>query len=281
MLIDTHAHINFSAYKDDGDEVVKKALENDVWIINSGSQAETSRRAVEYANKFPEGVYATIALHPIHLASERIVEFLDENETLDFKTKEEKFDFDFYKNLAQDSKVVAIGETGLDYYHLKEYEEDERARLKNLQKEVFVEHLKLTSEIGKPVVIHCREAYDDILKILKSTDYGLRTTAGGVAHSFVGRWSQAEQLLNLGFYLSFNGIITFARDYDKVVQNTPLERILLETDSPYLTPVPFRGKRNEPLYVKYVAEKIAEIKGVSFEEVAKVTTENARKLFKI
>jgi len=278
MLIDTHAHVNFNAFKKDGDEVIKRALKNDVWMISVGSQYLTSCRAVEYARKYPEGVFASVALHPIHLKSREIKEEIDEQESLEFETKEEKFDYEKYKELASQPKVVAVGETGLDYYHLDKGREEEQ---KKLQKESFIQHLELAQELNKPVMIHCREAHQDVLEILKSTDYRLPTTAKGVVHSFSGRWSQAQQYLAMGFYLSFNGLITFSRDYDKVIKNMPLERLLLETDCPYLAPIPFRGQRNEPLYVKYVAEKIAELKGVSFDEVAKITTESARKLFGI
>lgn len=272
MLIDTHAHVNFVAFKEDGDVVVERALKNNIWIINSGSQWETSRRAVEYAKKYKEGIFASVALHPIHLASRAVHESLDEQELLDFETKEEKFDYDYYKNLALDEKTVAIGETGLDYYHLGQ--ENREAQIE-LQKEIFLRHLELARQVGKPVVIHCREAHSDILAILSGWDIT------GMIHSFSGRWSQAQEYLKKGFYLGFNGIITFARDYDKVIKNMPLERLVLETDCPYLAPVPFRGKRNEPLYVKYVAEKIAQIKNISFEGVASATTENAKRLFNI
>lgn len=276
MLIDTHAHVNFIAYKDDGDLVVKRALENGIWLINIGSQYDTSRRAVKYAQKYPAGVFASVALHPIHLKGKKIKEEVDPNEAFAFKTQEEKFDYKRYKELARSPKVVAIGETGLDYYHLDVGEEEKQ---KALQKETFVEHLKLANELNKPVVIHCREAHNDLLEILKLQfkNYKLQ----GVVHSFSGRWSQAQQYMEMGFYLSFTGLITFARDYDKVIKNMPLERILLETDCPYLTPLPFRGQRNEPLYVKYVAEKIAELRRISFDEVARATTENAKKLFKL
>jgi len=312
MLIDTHAHLNFNAYKDDADEVIKRTLENDVWMINVGSQYSTSLRAVEYAKKYPEGVFASVALHPIHLKSRKIKEEIDWQESLEFETREEKFDYEKYKELAIQSKVVAIGETGLDYYHLDKGKEEEQ---KKLQKESFIKHLELAKELNKPIIIHCREAHQDVLEILKSfiellpersralnalsarrsrrliinpsTSSGSKLS--GVVHSFSGRWSQAQQYLEMGFYLgfnglitfAFNGLITFARDYDKVIKNTPLERLLLETDCPYLAPIPFRGQRNEPLYVKYVAFKIAEIKGVSFDEIAHVTTENARNLFGI
>ncbi|MFH0852293.1 MAG: TatD family hydrolase [bacterium] len=288
MLIDTHAHVNFIAYKDDGGQVLERALENGVWLINVGSQLDTSRRAIAYAEKFDKGVFASIALHPIHLKGRKIKEELDEQESLEFETQEEKFDYEKYKELALSTgsrqanpKVVAIGETGLDYYHLRQEQPEELERLKNLQKEVFKKHLQLAQELGKPVAIHCREAHQDVLEILKAAVSSKQLTAGGVVHSFSGRWSQAEEYLGMGFYLSFNGIITFARDYDRVILNMPLERLLIETDCPYLAPVPFRGKRNEPIYVKYVAEKIAELRGINFDEVAKITTENARELFKI
>jgi TatD DNase family protein len=281
MLIDTHAHVNFVAYKDDGDEVIKRALENNVWLINVGSQYDTSRRAVAYAQKYEQGVYAAIALHPFHLKEKKITAQPDPNEQIEFQTQEEKFDYEKYRKLALsggEGKVVAIGETGLDYYHL---DEDEEENQKVLQKEAFLEHLRLAEELGKPVIIHCREAHNDLLGILKDYTAGKGKKLQGTVHSFSGRWSQAEQYLAMGFYLSFNGIITFARDYDKVIERMPAERLLIETDCPYLAPVPFRGKRNEPSYVKYIAEKIAELRGISFEEVAKITTKNAKTLFKL
>lgn len=276
MLIDTHAHVNFVAYKNDADDVIKRALKNDVWLINVGSQIGTSQRAVEYARKYEQGVFASVALHPIHLKGRKIKVEVDPFETVEFDTREEKFDYKKYRKLAKDSKVAAIGETGLDYYHLDEGREEEQ---KKLQKESFLDHLRLAEELGKPLIFHCREAHSEMLEMLKSQT--ATNKLGGVIHSFSGRWSQAQEYIEMGFHLGFNGIITFARDYDKVIRNMPLERLVLETDCPYLTPVPFRGQRNEPLYVKYVAEKIAEIKGISFDEVAKATTENARRLFNI
>jgi len=280
MLIDTHAHVNFGAYKDDGDEIIKRAFEQNVWLINVGSQFETSRRAVEYAQKYPEGVLAAVGLHPIHLKKQEIDAPIDEYETVEFKSGAGKFDYERYKVLAQNPKVVAIGETGLDYFHItkniKHITEE-----KELQKEVFVEQLRLAQDLGKPLIFHCREAHQNLIEILKSKIKNQKSKITGVIHSFSGRWSQAQEYLEMGFYLGFNGIITFARDYDRVVKEMPLGKLLLETDCPYLTPIPFRGKRNEPAYVKYVAEKVAELRGISFEEVAEVTTKNARELFKI
>lgn len=251
MLIDTHSHLNFKAFSKDYKEVIKKALDEDVWMINVGSNFATSKRAVEIAEEFKEGVYAAIGLHPIH-------------------SQDEEFDVSKYLKLAKSAKVVAIGETGLDYYH--------NEAQKEVQKNVFIKQLKLAEELGKPVIVHCREAHSDLIDLLKEH---LTSKGRGVVHCFMGRWSQAQEYFNLGFLISFTGVITYVNDFDKVIRNTPLEKLMVDTDSPYMAPEPFRGKRNEPRYCKYIAQKIAEIKGVSFEKVAKVTTENARQLFSI
>ena len=288
MLIDTHAHVNFNAYKDDADEVIRRSLDGSTgspqtWIINVGSQYDTSKRAVEMAKKYKEGVYAAVALHPIHLGSSKFIDKEEVDPFLKFKTREEKFDKEKYKKLALNPKVVAIGETGLDYYHISEQRTaNSEQKIKELQKEVFKQHLELAKELNKPVIFHCRKAYQDLLNELQVSSFKLQ----GVLHCFMGKKGQAEEFLKIGFYLGFNGLITYCRDYDAVIKNIPLERILIETDCPYLTPTPIRqaqGKpqRNEPLYVKYVAEKIAEIKEISFEKVAQQTTKNAKKLFNL
>ena len=283
MLIDTHAHINFNAYKDDGDKVVRRALAQDIWLINVGSEKDTSRRAIEYAQQFERGVFAAVGLHPGHLAA---VEYEEEikGEQMKFSSSAEIFDERYYFNLAQEAKVVAIGEIGLDYYRLTADKRGTDARIdadKNLQKEVLLEQLGLAENLNKPVLLHCREAHEDLLKILRTWTLVGNKPLRGVIHSFSGRWSQAEQYLAMGFHLGFNGLITFARDYDRVVREMPLGKLLLETDCPYLTPEPWRGKRNEPSYVRYVAQKIAELRGISADEVAEVTTRNARELFRI
>jgi len=154
-------------------------------------------------------------------------------------------------------------------------------RIKELQKNIFREQIGLAVELNLPLIIHCRNAHEDVLEILNSCFLIHNSKLRGVIHSFSGRWSQAEQYLATGFYLGFNGLITFARDYDRVVREMPLDRLILETDCPYLTPEPFRGKRNEPAYVKFVAEKVARIRNITYHEVAEQTTANAKKLFKI
>jgi len=272
LLIDTHAHLNFKEYREDGEEVIGRSLNNNIWLINVGAEYITSSRAVEIAQKYGKGVYAAVGLHPIHLGNFLIRNKID-NERIEFQTKKEEFDYKKYKELASQEKVVAIGEIGLDYFHLKDYDE-EPEEMKALQKQVFLKQLDLAEKLNKPIIIHCREAHKDLLKLLK-------TKFRGVVHSFSGNYKQAREYRTFGFKIAFNGIITFARDYDKVILDTPLEDILLETDCPYLAPIPYRGQRNEPLYVVEVAKKLAEIKGVSLEEVAEQTTANAKKVFNL
>ena len=272
MLIDTHAHVNFKDFRNDGDEVVKRALTEGVWMINVGSERDTSRRATEYAARYETGVFAAVGLHPAQL-KEQEIEDKTNGETIKFSVPAEEFSREYYEALAKREKTVAIGEIGLDYYR--------NAAAKELQKEVFWEQLKLANDLGKPVIIHCREAHEDLLSILQSAISDKQLAIKGVIHSFSGSLAQAKKYLDLGFSLGFNGIITFARDYDEIVKNIPFDRILIETDCPYLTPVPLRGKKNEPSYVKYVAQKVAELREVNFEEVAEQTTKNAKKLFQI
>lgn len=282
-LIDTHSHLNFQAFRNDADQVIERALAEDVWIINVGTQFETSRKAVELAEDYSDGVYAAIGLHPIHLFEHHV----DEEET-SFNARGEEFNIDSYKDLfSRSSKVVAVGEFGLDYFRMPPNEDP--AVVKKVQEEVVKQHLILAEEVGKPVMIHCRDlsseasakegAYDDLLNILEQEGY----RGPGEIHSFTGTWEQAKKFVHQGFYVALNGIITFDKTgrSEEVVKNLPLDKILLETDAPYLTPVPHRGKRNEPAYVIFVAQKIAELKGIDIEEVEQVTTENARKLFNI
>ncbi len=274
-LVDIHAHVNFNAFKDDGDAVIRRALDAGVWMLLVGSQIDTSRRALEYAETYEEGVYAVVGLHPIHLSEAEVDRAeIDAGEGVSgFKTRVERFNYDAYRTIAEHPKTVAIGECGLDYYRGRDTDE-----AKKLQAETFRQQVALAREVGKPLMIHCRNAYEDLLAILCEEK---ADEIGGDIHFFAGSWEVAKQFLELGFYLSFTGVITFARDYDEVLKKAPLERIMTETVSPYVTPIPHRGKRNEPLYVEYVARQIAEIKGVPAEDVFTQTTQNARRIFKI
>lgn len=295
MLIDTHAHLNFNAYKDDADEVIRRSLANGIWMINVGSTYETSKKAVEIAKRYAEGVFAAIGLHPIHLA-EGIFKTKSDTKEVAFQTKNEHFDYEKYKELAHSassgqakSKVVAIGEIGLDYYYRPKIPTAKPSRtldevgakkkleeFKNKQKETLLKQLELARELNLPIIFHCRMAHNDLIQTLQHYN---NTTIRGVIHCFTGNQEQAEKYLEMGFYLSFNGII-FKLKLDEIIQKTPLDKILIETDCPYLTPPSMAG-RNEPLYIKYVAEKIAKIKNLSYEEIAEITTENSKKLFQL
>jgi TatD DNase family protein len=279
MIIDTHAHLNFNAYKADLEEVIKRTLENDVWVINVGSQYSTSKRAVEIAEKYDKGVFAAVGLHPIHLET-GLVKIKEDPEEIQFNTKEESFDYQKYKELAGSAKVVAIGEAGFDYYW-KPKTKKKLELFKEKQREAFFQQLKLAKELGLPVIFHCRMAHQDLIKFLKENP-GIRPERA-VAHAFVGTLNELKEYLSFGYSIGFNGI-TFKKiagiDFDEIIRNTPSERILVETDCPYLTPPPMEG-RNEPVFVKYVIERVAEVKNQSHEDIVKVTTENAKKLFNL
>ncbi len=248
-LVDTHTHPQMGQYDADRDEVVERALENNVQMICVGVDLESSRQAVELA-KAHAGIWAAVGLHP--------------NDNLD-----EDYNQAPYERLALHSKVVAIGEIGLDYYRTPDVSQQE------FQKQRFIQQLELAVELEKPVIVHCREAHADMQTILS----GFSGKLTGVIHSFTGTLADAERYIDLGFYLGFNGIITFARQYDEIITSVPLDRILLETDAPYLTPEPFRGKRNESLYLPYIAEQLAKLRDISVEEVAQQTTANSTTLF--
>jgi len=275
-MIDTHAHVNFSAFKDDADDTLQRALERKIAVINVGSQISTSRRAVELAAKYPR-VFAAVGLHPIQLQDFEVVE-----EGITFTTRKEDFNFDTYKELAQKKDVVAIGETGLDYFHIQQ--QKDRDEIIENQKKVFQAHIDLANEMNLPLIVHTRsgktnsnEACIDILSELKKNP----PKAGGVMHCYAGQPELIKEFVSLGMYISFNGIITFDKSglMEKILFSTPEDRILTETDCPYLTPVPYRGQRNEPAYIDFIISKIAEIKSRDFEEIDALTTRNAERLF--
>jgi len=276
MFIDTHAHVNFNAFKEDADDVIRRSLDNDVWMINVGSQYETSQRAVEISEKYQEGVYAIIGLHPIHLA-EGIFKTKIDAEEIEFKTREEEFDYEKYKNLARSSKkIVAIGEIGLDYYY-KPKTNTKLEEFKNRQREIFLKQIELAQELNLPIMVHCRMAHDELIEILKQNEGKIKR--GGVIHCFTGNLEQAKKYIEMGFYIGFNGII-FKFNVEEVIKNIPLEKMLVETDCPYLTPPPIVG-RNKPINVKLVAQKIAELRGENIEKIAEATTNNAKAIFRI
>lgn len=252
-LIDTHAHLNLTdSYKKDLEEVIQRAKEAGVSkIINVGIDLKTSIRALELAYQY-QGLYATAGIHPHEVR----------------KVTEETYAT--LKALLQDQKMVAVGEIGLDY--AKEY--SPRAQ----QQEHFLRQLALAKELRLPVVIHSRDASPDIMDLLKQ-----ELPERFVFHCYAGSVEEAREILDLGGYISVTGIVTFpkAENIRRIVRFVPLDRLMVETDCPFLTPVPHRGKRNEPAFVKFVAEAIAQVKGISLEECARQTTENARLFFRL
>lgn len=254
MLIDSHAHLDDQKFDRDRDIIIKNLKNNGIeLVINIGADLQTSIASVSLAEKY-ENIYAAVGVHP-HSASE-----------VDDSTIE------ILKSFANRKKVVAIGEIGLDYYY------DNSPR--DLQRKWFKEQVNLAKQVDLPVVIHTREAAQETFDILKEAQDG---SLRGVLHCYSGSVEMATEYIKLGFYISFAGPVTFknARSIREVAKSVPLDRLLVETDCPYLTPEPNRGKRNEPIFVKYTAGTIADIRGITYEELAKVTNRNTRELFKI
>lgn len=255
-FFDTHCHLNASYIKDDSpEEIIARARANGVTrmtVIGCGPTIEETREAVQIAERF-EGVYATVGLHP-HRSSYMTDTMLDE-----------------LRELAAHPKVVAIGEMGLDYHY------DHSPR--EVQQAAFRAQLKLADEVGKPIVIHNRNSDEDCLKILN--EHYQDRSARGVIHCFTSSEALATRALELGLHLGFTGVITFknAEEVREVLRKTPHDRVVVETDAPFLAPIPFRGKTNEPAYVRHVAEMVATTLGLTIEETATLTTANARALY--
>lgn len=253
MLVDSHCHLDFPDLIGRLPEVLQRMRENQVAAaVCIGVNLEDFPKVLALAESQPN-LYATVGVHP---------EYTDVEEP----TVEQLV------ALAAHSKVIAIGETGLDYYWQKDKPEWQRERFRN--------HIRAARACGKPLVVHTRDSAVDTLRLMKEEG---ADAVGGVMHCFTEDWTVATQALDLDFHLSFSGIVTFknALTVKDVAQKCPLDRLLVETDAPYLAPVPYRGKQNEPAYVRHVAEEIARLRSLSFDEVAKATTENFSRLFKI
>lgn len=234
---DVHSHLNSPEYQKDFEEVVKRLKDTETHTIVIGTDFASSERAVDLADKYEE-IYACIGVHPVD-------------------NKTEHYDISKYQDLVKHPKTVAVGECGFDFFHADKLQDYER------QKKLFIDQLDFAITYDKPVMIHARNAYEELIDILELYQGKIR----GNVHFFAGSREVAERLFALGFTISFTGVITFTRDYDEVVKMAPLNMIMSETDSPYVTPVPYRGKRNEPCYVSEVVKKIAEIRGDDEEEV--------------
>ena len=254
MLFDTHVHLNAEQFNEDLQEVIDRAIAEGVTnMVVVGFDEITIKKALELAENY-DFLYASVGWHPVD-AIDMTQEHLD-----------------WLKELASHPKVVALGEMGLDYYWDKSPKE--------IQKEVFRKQIRLAKEVQLPIIIHNRDATADIVEILKEENAG---EVGGIMHCFSGSVETALECVEMNFLISLGGPVTFknAKKPKEVAEAVPLDRLLVETDCPYLTPHPYRGKRNEPAYVKLVAEQIAELKGLTLEEVAEETARNAKKLFGI
>lgn len=271
---DAHTHTNFVAYNDDREDVIQRAKDAHVAINVVGTQKDTSKAAVELAQKY-EHVFATIGLHPVHTSKS----YHDEQELgeggKEFTSRGEVFDMDTYLKLGKDPRVVAVGECGLDYYRVD-------PNTKKVQEEAFIGQIELANRLEKALMLHVRpsagsqDAYLDALELLKA-----HAKVQGDVHFFAGNWETAKKFLDIGFTLSFTGVVTFTHDYDEVVKKAPLDMLLTETDAPYVTPSPHRGKRNEPSYIPLIARAIAGIRGEEEMKVAEVIFANVCRVFQL
>lgn len=278
--IDIHTHLNLSAFNEDRAEVLARTHEAGVAHINVGTKETTSKKAVEIAEA-NDSAWAIVGLHPIQTTPDFHDEEVVGEGGKPFASKGEVFNKDFYRELAKSKKVVGIGECGFDYFHTT-------PESYAVQEEAFISQIELANELNLPLMIHTRDpkaggisptgrsAYEDVQAVLKQ--YAKVT---GNIHFYAGTYEQAKKFFELGFTVSFTGVITFAKVYEEVVRAVPLELIHAETDSPYVAPVPFRGQRCEPKYVIEVVKKIAEIKALPIEEVEEQLLKNAERLYKI
>ena len=256
---DIHSHLNLSPLSEDKERIIKILEEKEVGTITVGTDLETSAQAIEIAQK-SENLFASVGFHPSDVGKK-------------------EFDMEKFQELVRKDKVVAIGECGLDYFRIDASDTE----TKNQQKEIFKIQIDIAQANDLPLILHVRpqkgtmDAYEDVLEILELRE----EIPSGDVHFFVGSPEIAERFLKLGFYLSFTGVITFARDYDEVIRMTPLEKILTETDAPFVTPLPYRGQTCEPWMVEEVAKKIAEIKGLDPEVVRLQILKNVKTLFRV
>ncbi len=272
MMIDSHAHLNFSEFQKELPEIVQRCREKDIRVVNVGSRPADSEKAVELAGKY-DIFYAAVGFHPGSLG----------------RPAEAARSFRRIKELVDQPETVAVGEIGLDYYWPSFSRPPAGPvairKTKEMQEEFFIRQLDLAEAKGLPVIIHCRGAVEDRFGAYNRLwEIVSERSIAGVIHCFGGSWELAEKFLDCGFYLGFTGIVTFKKKAElvqEVVRKTPLEKILVETDSPDLAPEPYRGRINQPIYLEPIIEKIAELKEISFERLAEATAENAVKLFKL
>lgn len=255
MFIDSHAHLDDERFDIDREMLIENLKNNNVDLVfNIGADIKTSKASIELAKKY-QHIYAVVGVHP-H----------------DAKDVEDNY-LDILRELSSEEKVVAIGEIGLDYYY------DNSPR--DIQRKVFKEQINLAKELNLPIVVHTRDASQETFDILKeaSEEGPIR----GIMHCYSGSVEMAREYIKLGFYIAIGGPVTFknSKVVKEVAQEIPLDKLLIETDCPYLTPEPLRGKRNEPIFIRHTAEKVAQLRGISLEELAKATSDNAKRIFNV
>ena len=300
MLFDSHTHLNLAAFDSDRDLLLKRYLKEDIFMVNVGTCLETSQQALAISGEY-SNCWASVGLHPSHTlpalldpmelsskfkieksrrrqrgsgASATKTKIINQNSQF---IEPETFD-ENYLELLKNPKVVALGECGLDYSYLKNLSREKQEENKIRQEQEFRTQIQTAQKYHLPLILHLRNLYQEALKILKEENY----QGQAVFHFFTGSLEDLKLILqNPQYLIGFSGVITYNNKLDEVIKNVPLDRLLIETDAPYVAPLPYRGKRNEPGYVVEVAKKIAEIKNLPLEEIEKATLENAKKLFKI
>ncbi len=268
FLIDTHAHLDSEIYGRDLDIVIRHALENDIWVVTVGSDYATSKLAVEIAERYPDGVYAAVGLHPKKVSGTELAE-------------DKLLDLEKFHALASRPKVGALGETGLDYHDLPELRRndprrEQSERIKANQKKVLGKFLQLSEELRLPLLLHCREAHDEMLTLLETWD---KTSRGfdcrGIVHHFSGTWKDARRYFNVDFMISVTGLLAHGAYQTEIIKKAPLNRMVLESDCPHLTPTAWSIRRSEPSYLAAVAGAVAGLRGLPVEKIAAATTQNA------
>lgn len=287
---DIHGHINFPDYNSDRETVIKNAQTAGVGMITVGTDLKSSEEVIKLSEKY-ENMWAIIGLHPTHVGGQSHTENISPE---DISIRDQTFNYDAFKKLAFHPKVVAIGECGLDYFHAGPTGMSDE-NYKQLQRDIFIQHIKLANEVNKPLMLHIRNAkvgpgvaeenkmggyfnnaYQEAISILKQ-----HAKVKVNFHFFAGTVEDAKAIIEMGGTVSFTGVLTFARNYDGLVKSLPIERIMSETDCPFVAPAPFRGKRNEPAYVVEVVKAIAKIRGEDLEKVTSQLVKNTKEFFSI
>lgn len=276
---DAHSHAHFPAFENGGKDVAIRARQAEVSFVTVGTRLDTSKGAISYAYENGPGVWASVGLHPVHTSKS----FRDKSEAGAGEAQfdpGEVFDRDVYLPLARDPMVVAIGECGLDYYHIVADDDGSEQEKKERQKKAFIAQMELAHEVGKPLMIHCRNAFGDLREMITQNS-ALLNPIPGILHFFTGTLEDATFLAEKGFYFTFGGVITFARQYDEILRALPMDRILSETDAPYVAPSLYRGKRNESAYVVEVIKSIAHVRGITEADAAAQILDNALRVFSL